>query len=226
MAPVARPVKEVDRSNKPPLKVRVVRRFYRTGAASNKRSLEIVFHDSGRITGIVKSLNLELLDNRFVQDVIGKVTEIHNPQEKEFSGKRLASLKFGRQVSATLWGNYVDEILTFEGNLKAGPPVLILQLCRAEVYRVFSYIMDPLILTIRNVDSLYTVTEESEFWICAIIVNFIGNWWYHGCSVCNAEMVEQYLNVVFARKPTKIVQDDKKEDKWVVILLNYDTEIG
>ncbi|KAL3656122.1 hypothetical protein CASFOL_000518 [Castilleja foliolosa] len=143
MAPVARPVKEVDRSNKPPLKVRIVRRFYRTGAASNKRSLEIVFHDSegGRITGIVKSLNLELLDNRFVQDVIGKVTEIHNPQEKEFSGKRARLIEIvledlsGRQVSATLWGNYVDEILTFEGNLKAGPPVLILQLCRAEVYR-------------------------------------------------------------------------------------------
>ncbi|KAL3619716.1 hypothetical protein CASFOL_034628 [Castilleja foliolosa] len=212
MAPLCRPIKDVDRTNKPCLKLRVVRRFYRTGAGRDNRSLEIVFHDSegGRITGIVKQLNLKFFDNRFTQgrvysikgyyvennigkflttlakfrivihaktwliempqecffpdymfdfrnfgtlvdvdkvdetllfDVIGKVTVIHNPQEKEFSGRRARLIEIvlqdlsGRQISCTLWGDYVDEILAFEGNLKAGPPILILQLCRAKVYR-------------------------------------------------------------------------------------------
>ncbi|KAL3639565.1 hypothetical protein CASFOL_017472 [Castilleja foliolosa] len=53
--------------------------------------------------------------------------------------------------------------------------------------------MDPLILPVRNVDSLYTVNEESEFWICAIIVNCIGNWWYHACSIRDSHLVETGL---------------------------------
>ncbi|KAL3621800.1 hypothetical protein CASFOL_034286 [Castilleja foliolosa] len=81
------------------------------------------------------------VDETLLFDVIGKVTEIHNPQEKTFSGRRARLIEIviedlsGRQLNCTLWGNYVDEILAFEGNLKAGPPVLILQLCRAKVYR-------------------------------------------------------------------------------------------
>ncbi|KAL3625903.1 hypothetical protein CASFOL_030432 [Castilleja foliolosa] len=53
--------------------------------------------------------------------------------------------------------------------------------------------MDPLILPVQKVDSLYTVNEESEFWICAIIANFIGNWWYHACSTCDSPMIETGL---------------------------------
>ncbi|KAL3627833.1 hypothetical protein CASFOL_028248 [Castilleja foliolosa] len=74
-------------------------------------------------------------------DVIGKVNEIHNPQDKEFSGKRARLIEIiledlsGHQISCTLWGSYVDQILTFESNLTADPPVLILQMCRAKIYR-------------------------------------------------------------------------------------------
>ncbi|KAL3618463.1 hypothetical protein CASFOL_033239 [Castilleja foliolosa] len=40
----------------------------------------------------------------------------------------------GQQLSCTLWGDYVDEILVFEANIKAGPPVIILQLCRGKLF--------------------------------------------------------------------------------------------
>ncbi|KAL3640292.1 hypothetical protein CASFOL_015260 [Castilleja foliolosa] len=53
--------------------------------------------------------------------------------------------------------------------------------------------MDPLILPVLKVDSLFTVNEESEFWMCAIIVNVIGDWWYHACSICDSHMVQQGL---------------------------------
>ncbi|KAL3655966.1 hypothetical protein CASFOL_000362 [Castilleja foliolosa] len=53
--------------------------------------------------------------------------------------------------------------------------------------------MDPLILPVLKVDTLFTVNEESEFWMCAIIVNVIGDWWYHACSVCDSHMVQQGL---------------------------------
>ncbi|KAL3633957.1 hypothetical protein CASFOL_022719 [Castilleja foliolosa] len=211
MAPLAIPIKEVDRSNKPCLKFRVLHRFYRL-TSDNNRSLEMILHDNegGRITGIIKSQNLDLLDNRFVQghvyaiknyyvendigrfltnhskfrivlhsttclieitkesffpdlmfdfrsystfvdpdrvddtklfDIIGKVTEIHPPQEKLFVGRRTRFIQIvledfsGQRANPTLWANYVDEILAFERNNRAGPRVLILQLCRAKVYR-------------------------------------------------------------------------------------------
>ncbi|KAL3623022.1 hypothetical protein CASFOL_031838 [Castilleja foliolosa] len=53
--------------------------------------------------------------------------------------------------------------------------------------------MDPLILPVLKVDTLFTVNEESEFWMCVIIVNVIGDWWYHACSICDSHMVQKGL---------------------------------
>ncbi|KAL3621676.1 hypothetical protein CASFOL_036588 [Castilleja foliolosa] len=111
----SRPVKEVTRTQRPSLKLRVVRRFYR-GVSTTKKSLEIVFHDleGGRITGAVKSMHLKNYDSRFIQGrvyairtntykvesnsgkfltaphkckiVINEVTSVHDmPQESFFS---------------------------------------------------------------------------------------------------------------------------------------------
>ncbi|KAL3639807.1 hypothetical protein CASFOL_014775 [Castilleja foliolosa] len=214
MSPLFRLIKDVDRTNKPPLKLRVVRKYLRAGFENRENSsyLEIVFHDSegGRITAIVKKINLRLFENKFIEgrvygiktyyvennngrfktslakfrivfhaktfvakypeeivfpdflfdfrdyatlvdidkvdetllfDIIGKVREIHNPQEKEFGGKRARLIEVvledlsGRQLNCTLWGSYVDEMLSFESNLTAETPVLILQMVRAKIYR-------------------------------------------------------------------------------------------
>ncbi|KAL3623237.1 hypothetical protein CASFOL_032053 [Castilleja foliolosa] len=173
--PVTRPVKDIRRENKPAIKVRVVRRFYR-GANSSNKSLEIVFHDieGGRITGVVKNSHLASLDHKIVQgrvygirgnnyyvenntgkylttlhklfDVIGKVNEIHNAQERDFHGRSARLIEMvledlsGIQVRCTLWDDYVDQILAFEGNLGSGTPVIILQLCRAKVWNDKVYI--------------------------------------------------------------------------------------
>ncbi|KAL3628140.1 hypothetical protein CASFOL_027186 [Castilleja foliolosa] len=81
------------------------------------------------------------VDETLLFDVIGKVNEIHNPQEKEFSEKRARLIEIiledlsGHHICCTLWGSYVDQILTFESNLTADPPVLILQMCRAKIYK-------------------------------------------------------------------------------------------
>ncbi|KAL3648867.1 hypothetical protein CASFOL_005270 [Castilleja foliolosa] len=210
----SRPVKEVNRTDRPSLKLRVVRRFYRSGASPNSKSLEIVFHDleGGRITGIVKSMHLQSYDARFIQgrvyairtntyyvenntgkflttlhkfkivihaktfmidmpeesffpdfmfdfrnfktlddpnnvdethlfDVIGRVTEIHSEKEIQVDSKPIRLIEIiledlsGHQLSCTLWGKYVDDILIFEGNVKAEPPIIILQLCRAKLFR-------------------------------------------------------------------------------------------
>ncbi|KAL3648628.1 hypothetical protein CASFOL_005031 [Castilleja foliolosa] len=209
----SRPVSEVSRNERPSLKLRVVRRFYRQGLVSNNRSLEIVFHDleGGRITGIVKSMHLKSFEDRFIQgrvyairtntyhvennlgkflttlhrfkiiihaksfivdipdesffpnfmfnfrdfsdladpnqvdethlfDVIGKVVEIHGAQE-EFNGRRARLIEIvledlsNQRLSCTLWGDYVDEMLAFESTIRATVPVIILQLCRAKVFR-------------------------------------------------------------------------------------------
>ncbi|KAL3639432.1 hypothetical protein CASFOL_017339 [Castilleja foliolosa] len=50
--------------------------------------------------------------------------------------------------------------------------------------------MDQLFQPMHKVDSLFTVTEESTFWICAIIADIIGDWWYVACLTCNGSMVE------------------------------------
>ncbi|KAL3640293.1 hypothetical protein CASFOL_015261 [Castilleja foliolosa] len=209
----SRPVREVTRTNKPSLKLRVVRRFYR-GVTTNRKALEIVFHDleGGRITGVVKSMHVKNYDNRFIQgrvyairtntykvetnsgkfltaphpfkiiingvtsvhdmpqesffpdfmfnfrsfatlqdpnnvdltelfDIIGKVVEIHAAQEREIDFKIVRLIEIvledlsGQQLNCTLWGDSVDEILFFESNIKSGPPILILQFCRAKLYR-------------------------------------------------------------------------------------------
>ncbi|KAL3655967.1 hypothetical protein CASFOL_000363 [Castilleja foliolosa] len=175
----SRPVKEVTRTQRPSLKLRVVRRFYRD-VSTTKKSLEIVFHDleGGRITGVVKSMHLKNYDSRFIQgrvyairtntykvetnsgnffpdfmfnfrsfstlqdpnnvdltelfDVIDKVVEIHAAQEREIDYKVVRLIEIvledlsGQQLSCTLWGDYVDEILFFEANIKSGPPIIIL----------------------------------------------------------------------------------------------------
>ncbi|KAL3621862.1 hypothetical protein CASFOL_034348 [Castilleja foliolosa] len=70
------------------------------------------------------------LDETHLFDIIGKVVEIHGVQEREFQGKNVRLIEIvledlsGQQLSCTLWGDYVDEILVFEANIKAGPPVI------------------------------------------------------------------------------------------------------
>ncbi|KAL3619025.1 hypothetical protein CASFOL_037253 [Castilleja foliolosa] len=66
--------------------------------------------------------------------------------------------------------------------------------------------MDPLILPVLKVDTLFTVNEESEFWMCAIIVNVIGDWWYHACSICDSHMVQKGL--VFECPTCQQIYDD------------------
>ncbi|KAL3618785.1 hypothetical protein CASFOL_037447 [Castilleja foliolosa] len=87
------PVNEVNRTDRPSLKLRVVLLFYRPVLASNNRSLEIVFHDleGGRITGIVKSMHLKSFENRFIQ---GRVYAISpNTYHVDYnSGKFLTTL--------------------------------------------------------------------------------------------------------------------------------------
>ncbi|KAL3621852.1 hypothetical protein CASFOL_034338 [Castilleja foliolosa] len=208
------PVSEVNRVDRPSLKLRVVRRFYRPALASNNTSMEIVFHDleGGRITGIVKSMHLKSFENRFIQgrvyaimtntyhvennstkfpttlhnfkiiihaqsfvvdipeesffpdfmfdfrdfsdlldpntvneahlfDVIGKVVEIHGAQEKKFNGRSQRFIEIvledltNQRLSCTLWGDYVDEMLSLQSNIRSSAPVIILQLCRVNVFR-------------------------------------------------------------------------------------------
>ncbi|KAL3616591.1 hypothetical protein CASFOL_039981 [Castilleja foliolosa] len=288
-------IKDVDRTNKPNLKLRVVRCITKAGFA-NKDSgstLEVIFHDKegGRITGVVKQINMRLYQNRFIEgrvygvrsyyienntgrfrttlaqfklvfhaktlliefpeehffpnymfdfrdyatlvdvnkvdetllfDVIGKVNEIHNPQERGFSGKRVRLIEIvledlsGRKINCTLWDTFVDQILAFESNLTAEIPVLILQMCRAKIYRdkVTLLKIDDVdsaksltksSLTVARVelddlssgktkfypvDNLYSVDEESTFWICATISSFIGEWWYLACTRCHRKLRE------------------------------------
>ncbi|KAL3618598.1 hypothetical protein CASFOL_037680 [Castilleja foliolosa] len=210
-------IKDVDRTNKPNLKLRVVRCITKAGFG-NKDSgstLEVIFHDKegGRITGVVKQINMRLYENRFIEgrvygvrsyyiennrgrfrttlaqfklvfhaktlliefpeehffpnymldfrdyatlvdinkvdetllfDVIGKVNEIHNPQEREFNGRRVRLIEIILEdlrvvvKSILLYGillltKFLRSSPT--GNLTAEIPVLILQMCRAKIYR-------------------------------------------------------------------------------------------
>ncbi|KAL3648220.1 hypothetical protein CASFOL_007644 [Castilleja foliolosa] len=81
----------------------------------------------------------DTIDETLLFDVIGKVTEIHEAREMEFSGNKTKLMEIvlenlrGMQLRCTLWGDYVDEILRFEANIRSVAPVIILQLCRAKV---------------------------------------------------------------------------------------------
>ncbi|KAL3615932.1 hypothetical protein CASFOL_040226 [Castilleja foliolosa] len=281
----SRPVREVTRTNRPSLKLRVVRRFYR-GVSTTKKALEIIFHDleGGRITGVVKSMHLKNYDNRFIQgrvyairtntykvetnsgkfltaphefkiiingvtsvhdmpqesffpdfmfnfrsfstlqdpnnvdltelfDIFGKVVEIHAAQEREIDFKVVRLIEIvledlsGQQLSCTLWGDYVDEILFFESNIKSGPPILILQFCRAKLYRdddvshaqsvsrgsltSFRVEYDDLAngkITCNSVETIFAVDEPSTFWVCVMIGSIVGDWSYLACPKCNKKM--------------------------------------
>ncbi|KAL3654632.1 hypothetical protein CASFOL_001617 [Castilleja foliolosa] len=286
--PVTRPVKDIRRENKPAIKVRVVRRFYR-GANSSNKSLEIVFHDieGGRITGVVKNSHLASLDHKIVQgrvygirgnnyyvenntgkylttlhkfrivlhgltklveipeesffpdfmfdfrnfitladpdtidetqlfDVIGKVNEIRNAQERDFHGRSARLIEMvledlsGIQVRCTLWDDYVDQIFAFEGNLGSGTPVIILQLCRAKVWneitndnldRTQSISRGSLTsirleyddlakgnMTVNPIETIFIVDEPVNFWVCAILGSIIGDWSYLACTKCNKKL--------------------------------------
>ncbi|KAL3638565.1 hypothetical protein CASFOL_017936 [Castilleja foliolosa] len=74
-------------------------------------------------------------------DVIGKVVEIHGAQERQFNGRSTRFIEIvledlsNQRLSCTLWGDYVDEMLGFVSNIRSAAPVIILQLCRANVFR-------------------------------------------------------------------------------------------
>ncbi|KAL3652317.1 hypothetical protein CASFOL_001998 [Castilleja foliolosa] len=74
----------------------------------------------------------DTIDETLLFDVIAKVSEIHEAREKVFYGKETKLIEIvledlrGMQLSCTLWGDYVDEILKFEANIKSGTPVIIL----------------------------------------------------------------------------------------------------
>ncbi|KAL3625337.1 hypothetical protein CASFOL_030791 [Castilleja foliolosa] len=71
----------------------------------------------------------DTIDETQLFDVIGKVNEIHNAQERDFHGRSARLIEIvledlsGIQVRCTLWDDYVDQILAFEGNLGSGTPV-------------------------------------------------------------------------------------------------------
>ncbi|KAL3626704.1 hypothetical protein CASFOL_029447 [Castilleja foliolosa] len=86
-------------------------------------------------------VDVNTVDETMLFDIIGKVNAIHNPQEREINGRRVRLIEIiledlsGRTLSCTLWDAFVDQILSFETNLTAETPVIILQMCRAKVYR-------------------------------------------------------------------------------------------
>ncbi|GER48100.1 replication protein A 70 kDa DNA-binding subunit [Striga asiatica] len=137
-------IKQVTRTNRPMLKLRVVRVFLRTNQYSSyKNLLEIVFHDNegGQITGIVRAINIPTFKDEFEEGAVYAFRnyQIHPVQMKNVKGVQTRMIAFslmdpeGNILPCTLWGTYVDQFLNYENQLahNGNPWPLIIQLVRS-----------------------------------------------------------------------------------------------
>ncbi|XP_019153467.1 PREDICTED: uncharacterized protein LOC109149929 [Ipomoea nil] len=81
----------------------------------------------------------EGLDEKHLFDVIGRVIEIHCPQEKLINGKNSRLIDFtiedtdGIQLMCTLWDEHVSKIEAFYNSTSQEPLLVLIQFCRARV---------------------------------------------------------------------------------------------
>ncbi|XP_019168546.1 PREDICTED: uncharacterized protein LOC109164474 [Ipomoea nil] len=81
----------------------------------------------------------EGLDEKHFFDVIGRVIEIHCPQEKLINGKNSRLIDFtiedtdGIQLMCTLWDEHVSKIEAFYNSTSQEPLLVLIQFCRARV---------------------------------------------------------------------------------------------
>ncbi|XP_019175789.1 PREDICTED: uncharacterized protein LOC109171114 [Ipomoea nil] len=81
----------------------------------------------------------EGLDEKILFDVIGRVIEIHFPQEKLINGKNSRLIDFtiedtdGIQLMCTLWDEHVSKIEAFYNSTSQEPLLVLIQFCRARV---------------------------------------------------------------------------------------------
>ncbi|XP_019150223.1 PREDICTED: uncharacterized protein LOC109147039 [Ipomoea nil] len=120
------------------LRLRVVRAYQipERSDPSKFRSKEIVFHDEETFREIKSN---EGLDEKILFDVIGRVIEIHCPQEKLINGKNSRLIDFtiedtdGIQLMCTLWDEHVSKIEAFYNSTTQEPLLVLIQFCRARV---------------------------------------------------------------------------------------------
>ncbi|XP_019173595.1 PREDICTED: uncharacterized protein LOC109169187 [Ipomoea nil] len=83
--------------------------------------------------------SIEGLDEKHPFDVIGRVIEIHCPEEKLINGKNSRLIDFtledpdGIQLMCTLWDEHVSKIEAFYNSTSQEPLLVLVQFCRARV---------------------------------------------------------------------------------------------
>ncbi|XP_019173002.1 PREDICTED: uncharacterized protein LOC109168433 [Ipomoea nil] len=83
--------------------------------------------------------SIEGLDEKHLFDVIGRVIEIHCPEEKLINGKNSRLIDFtledpdGIQLMCTLWDEHVSKIEAFYNSTSQEPLLVLVQFCRARV---------------------------------------------------------------------------------------------
>ncbi|KAH6767028.1 hypothetical protein C2S52_018011 [Perilla frutescens var. hirtella] len=70
-------------------------------------------------------------------DVIGTIVSHYRPQHKEINGKMDILLEDveGNTITCTIWEHYVDEVIKFLDSGPEAPVGIIMQLCRANIFR-------------------------------------------------------------------------------------------
>ncbi|KAH6771445.1 hypothetical protein C2S52_016248 [Perilla frutescens var. hirtella] len=87
-------------------------------------------------------------------DVIGAIVSHYRPQQKEINRKMTKLMDIlledleGNTITCTVWEHYVDEVIKFLDSGPEAPVGIILQLCRASIFREF-WIHD----TIKSIES-------------------------------------------------------------------------
>ncbi|KAH6822154.1 hypothetical protein C2S53_002029 [Perilla frutescens var. hirtella] len=74
-------------------------------------------------------------------DVIGAIVSHYRPQQKEINGKMTKLMDIlledmaGNTITCTVWEHYVDEVIKFLDSGPEAPVGIIMQLCRASIFR-------------------------------------------------------------------------------------------
>ncbi|KAH6779333.1 hypothetical protein C2S52_010570 [Perilla frutescens var. hirtella] len=74
-------------------------------------------------------------------DVIGAIVSHYRPQQKEINGKMTKLMDIllegveGNIITCTVWEHYVDEVIKFLDSGPEAPVGIIMQLCRASIFR-------------------------------------------------------------------------------------------
>nr|GMD79586.1 replication protein A 70 kDa DNA-binding subunit D-like [Ipomoea batatas] len=140
------------------IKVRVIRSYLvplRKGSKEIK-SKEIVFHDSEfnhdtiwkeirsdtfpwhmyRLKSFPSLRGKPSLNEKELIDIIGRVVEIHAPEQKNFGGHSAKLIDFvledslGNRISCTFWDDYVPKIEAYYQSELTDPVVVLIQFCR------------------------------------------------------------------------------------------------